>query len=54
MEKTLLHSSKINNIMNIKIDTILAACCGTMYGMADLFGRTYEYVNVVLFCYVES
>ena len=21
--------------------------------MADLFGRTYEYVNVVLFCYVE-
>ena len=39
--------------MNIKIDTILAACCGTMYGMADLFGRTYEYVNVVLFCYVE-
>ena len=24
-----------------------------MYGMADLFGRTYEYVNVVLFCYVE-
>ena len=41
--------------MNIKliIDTIFAACCGTMYGMADLFGRTYEYVNVVLFCYVE-
>ena len=24
-----------------------------MYGMADMFGRTYEYVNVVLFCYVE-
>ena len=21
--------------------------------MADMFGRTYEYVNVVLFCYVE-
>ena len=21
--------------------------------MADIFGRTYEYVNVVLFCYVE-
>ena len=56
MEKTLLDSLKINNIMNIKliIDTIFAACCGTMYGMADLFGRTYEYVNVVLFCYVES
>lgn len=35
------------------IDGIFAACCGTMYGMADLFGRTYEYVNVVLFCYVE-
>ena len=35
------------------IDKIFAACCGTMYGMADLFGRTYEYVNVVLFCYVE-
>ena len=24
-----------------------------MYGMADMFGRTYEYVNVILFCYVE-
>lgn len=35
------------------IDIIFAACCGIMYGMADLFGRTYEYVNVVLFCYVE-
>ena len=35
------------------IDGIFAACCGTMYGMADLFGRTYEYVNVVMFCYVE-
>ena len=35
------------------IDGFFAACCGTMYGMADLFGRTYEYVNVVLFCYVE-
>lgn len=35
------------------IDGIFAACCGTMYGMANLFGRTYEYVNVVLFCYVE-
>lgn len=35
------------------IDIIFAACCGTMYGMADMFGRTYEYVNVVLFCYVE-
>ena len=21
--------------------------------MADMFGRTYEYVNVILFCYVE-
>ena len=30
-----------------------ATCCGIMYGMADIFGRTYEYVNVVLFCYVE-
>ena len=35
------------------IDGIFAACCGTMYGMADMFGRTYEYVNVLLFCYVE-
>lgn len=35
------------------IDIIVAACCGIMYGMADMFGRTYEYVNVVLFCYVE-
>ena len=35
------------------IDGIFAACCGIMYGMADMFGRTYEYVNVVLFCYVE-
>lgn len=35
------------------IDIIFAACCGIMYGMADMFGRTYEYVNVVLFCYVE-
>lgn len=35
------------------IDKIFAACCGIMYGMADMFGRTYEYVNVVLFCYVE-
>ena len=35
------------------IDKIFAACCGTMYGMADMFGRTYEYVNVLLFCYVE-
>ena len=35
------------------IDGFFAACCGTMCGMADLFGRTYEYVNVVLFCYVE-
>lgn len=32
---------------------ILATCCGIMYGMADMFGHTYEYVNVVLFCYVE-
>lgn len=35
------------------IDGIFAACCGIISGMADLFGRTYEYVNVVLFCYVE-
>ena len=35
------------------IDGLFAACCGIMYGMADMFGRTYEYVNVVLFCYVE-
>ena len=35
------------------IDGIFAACCGTMYGMDDMFGRTYEYVNVLLFCYVE-
>ena len=35
------------------IDMVFAACCGIMYGMADMFGRTYEYVNVVLFCYVE-
>ena len=40
-------------MLNSIIDTIFAACCGTMYGMADMFGRTYEYVNVVLFCYVE-
>lgn len=40
-------------IFNSFIDKIFAACCGTMYGMADMFGRTYEYVNVVLFCYVE-
>ena len=40
-------------MFNSIIDIIFAACCGTMYGMADLFGRTYEYVNVVLFCYVE-
>lgn len=39
--------------MNKIIDIIFAVCCGIMYGMADLFGRTYEYVNVVLFCYVE-
>lgn len=30
-----------------------ATCCGIMYGMADMFRRTYEYVNVVMFCYVE-
>ena len=35
------------------IDIIFSACCGIMYSMADMFGRTYEYVNVVLFCYVE-
>ena len=35
------------------IDGLFAACCGIMYGMADMFGRTYEYVNVILFCYVE-
>ena len=40
-------------MFNSIIDIIFAACCGTMYGMAYLFGRTYEYVNVVLFCYVE-
>ena len=40
-------------MFNSIIDIIFAACCGTMYGMADMFGRTYEYVNVVLFCYVE-
>ena len=39
--------------MNKIIDIIFAVCCGIMYGMADMFGRTYEYVNVVLFCYVE-
>lgn len=35
------------------IDKIFAACCGIMCGMADMFGCTYEYANVVLFCYVE-
>ena len=40
-------------IFNSFIDKIFAACCGIMYGMADMFGRTYEYVNVVLFCYVD-
>ena len=35
------------------VDGIFAACCGIMWGMADMFGCTYEYVNVVLFCYVE-
>ena len=40
-------------MFNSIIDIIFAACCGIMYGMADMFGRTYEYVNVVLFCYVE-
>ena len=40
-------------MFNSIIDTIFAACCGIMYGMADMLGRTYEYVNVVLFCYVE-
>ena len=35
------------------IDGIFAACCGIMCGMADMMGCTYEYVNVVLFCYVE-
>ena len=40
-------------MFNSIIDKIFAACCGIMYGMADIFGRTYEYVNVVLFCYVE-
>ena len=35
------------------IDMVFAACCGIMSGMADMFGRTYEYVYVVLFCYVE-
>ena len=39
--------------MSIIIDVVFAACCGTMYCMADIFGRTYEYVNVVMFCYVE-
>ena len=39
--------------MNRIIEGLFAACCGIMYGMADMFGRTYEYVNVVLFCYVE-
>ena len=40
-------------MFNSIIDIIFAACCGIMYGMADMFGRTYEYVNVFLFCYVE-
>ena len=40
-------------MMNNIIDGIFAACCGIMCGMADMFDRTYEYVNVVLFCYVE-
>ena len=40
-------------MFNSIIDNIFAACCGIMYGMADMFDRTYEYVNVVLFCYVE-
>lgn len=35
------------------IDGIFAACCGIMCGMADMFGCTYEYANVVLFCFVE-
>ena len=39
--------------MNRSIDGLFVACCGILYGMADMFGRTYEYVNVVLFCYVE-
>lgn len=40
-------------MFNSIIDKVFAACCGIMYGMADMFGRTYEYLNVVLFCYVE-
>ena len=40
-------------MFNSIIDNIFAACCGIMYGMADMFGCTYEYVNVVMFCYVE-
>lgn len=39
--------------MDSIIDIIFAACCGIMYGMGDLFGQTYEFVNVILFCYVE-
>ena len=35
------------------IDGLFAVCCGIMCGMADMMDCTYEYVNVVLFCYVE-
>lgn len=39
--------------MDSIIDFIFAACCGIMYGMGDLFGQTYEFVNVILFCFAE-
>lgn len=39
--------------MNNFIDYIFGACCGMMFGMGELFGTTYEFVNVILFCYVE-
>lgn len=35
------------------LDYIFAACCGIMYGMGELFGQTYEFVNVIMFCFVE-
>lgn len=39
----------IKEIINI----VFAACCVMMFGMGEMFGTTYEFVNVILFCYVE-
>ena len=35
------------------LELLFLFCCGLMQGLGNLFGLSYQTVNVILFCYVE-